>query len=278
MFIFLIENGSKTGPFQPWEVRERLDRGEITEATQGWHDGCEKWMPLSELPALGLSSQPHRPPEPPPIPEMRQGPEPVAVSQNLPAGWDTKPRPWLRLLARLFDQGVLSLLIAAVVKAFGYSFSSFLFNPFGVLSIPPLTVAFETICLAKFGTTPGKALLGMWVRAKGTGRRAIPWPFSFHRALLVLAAGHAFYLYPFFTIAAWAFHYLGLVRHQHVWWDRKLGLEVAGRPLTLSMVLRFIGAWLLVHFATVTVIGQAEVELIIETLRQEWEKSANGSQ
>lgn len=265
MLIFLAENGQKTGPFQTWEVRSRLERKEITLETLAWHEGCESWIPLNKLPALGLANRTEESP-PPPLPEMTPEPERGMPRDATPTGMDTRPRPWLRLLARLMDQGLLTLILACIVRALGYKFSTFLLNPGWALSMPLIMLVMEAFCLHHFGTTPGKALLGMRVVCMGSSANPPPLPVAFQRSMLVVAIGHLLYLDPFLTVGAWIFHYIGLMRHRRVWWDRKLGLDIAGRPLTMRMVLQFILVWLVVHFVTINVVGEEDLRFMFDTM------------
>ena len=46
MEIWLIEDKQRTGPFQDYEVRERIERGEVTGETMAWHKDQQDWLPL----------------------------------------------------------------------------------------------------------------------------------------------------------------------------------------------------------------------------------------
>ena len=90
MEIWLIEDKQRTGPFQDYEVRERIERGEVTGETMAWHKDQQDWLPLKEVAAFAsaFERQAAVVPEvvPPPLP-----PRVVAVS------WG---EIWMRFLAR----------------------------------------------------------------------------------------------------------------------------------------------------------------------------------
>ena len=49
MEIWLIEDGEKRGPYEDYEIRERIRRDELSEDVQMWYEGAERWMPAKEV-------------------------------------------------------------------------------------------------------------------------------------------------------------------------------------------------------------------------------------
>lgn len=239
MRIFLAENGQKTGPFHPWEVRGRLERGEITEQLLGWHEGCEKWLPLKELPALGLQERTAEP-QPPPLPEIFPPNEPTSDTSNrqkvlYPDG--EPPRPWARLFARGVDFLIWFTVCVAFLRVTGQPVVPFLMDPYRFFIACVLIAVPEAICLSIFGATPGKLMLGLSVRTKG-GESLPAAVTAWQRALLVFALGNA--CFSIFAVAAWVFHYISLMKFNSTWWDRKLGLQVRGQPIGPGHIIRLV--------------------------------------
>lgn len=271
MRIFLAENSQKTGPFDPWEVRGRLERGEITPEMLGWHEGCETWVRLKDLPALGMLDRPddHMPP-PLPLPDEATGKSrelnPASGSQAdllYPDG--ELPRPWSRFLARFMDMLIWLTLCVAFLRLAGQPIVAFLLSPLQMLLAHALMVVPEAICLSVFGTTPGKALLGLRVQAKGGDglpAAALAWK----RSLLVFAIGNAFY-YSFVAVAAWVYHYIGLMRDSSTWWDRQLGLQVRGAPIRSIQIVRFVLFFTALNIIFSAVIGQENMEEWLRLMR-----------
>lgn len=191
MDIYWIADNKKCGPASVPDVISLVQMGEISPDTKGWHAGCEKWVPLRELPALVDFLQEKSPDEPaeelPPVPDAHSDSEtderPAGVPPNAVRVY--LPSPASRLLARLADMAMYMALVFGVVYVRDIPFNS------ALLPSSPLVwigfVVLETILVHYLGTTPGKALLGIQVRCVGEGDMSIGRSLS--RTCLVFIGG-----------------------------------------------------------------------------------------
>lgn len=257
MRLYLGENGVKSGPFPVWEVRARLDRGELSPDTLGWHDGCSGWVPLRDLPGLGWQEAGAGRPD-------EGGEEDDAdlddlLESALAAG--VRPRPWARWWARFFDLSLWLLLAALAIRPFGYGFDKFLVEPWAqFLSMLCYLVA-EACCLTLVGATPGKALLGLRVDRPAGDR--LPFALTLKRAFMVYVLGNAFYLIicPF----AWVIHFVALGKHGTTWWDRQLHTEVVSAPPRRFGILPFVCALVAVQICLNLLVGP-EVRALMDQM------------
>jgi len=150
--------GERKGPLSSEELRIIIEHGTLSARHLVWKQGLEGWLPIAELDELSdaLSAIP---------PEL---PEPTPREKNIElplAG------PWRRFFGRLIDLWALALptafLVSVAASAASMEFALWIQEPgseyaFGWL-ILPLVLFTEAIIYAIFGTTLGKALLGIKV-------------------------------------------------------------------------------------------------------------------
>lgn len=160
MDIWIIKDGEKSGPIRDFEVRQKIHTGELTADTPTWHVGMSAWRPLSEIelfarefdvPALdaddhrvtSLNDKEPRPEIPPPLP--------------------AQPHLIRRFWARWFDLYLFSGFWWLGMWAAGRDIEATLTNPWVILFQYIPWFALETILIHRWGTTPGKWLLGIHV-------------------------------------------------------------------------------------------------------------------
>ena len=184
------------------DVLSLVQMGELTPDTLGWHAGCERWVPLRELPALAdfLQSQPEPAEEiPPPSPPREEAEE--ASPAELPHGAIRVylPSPTQRLLARLVDIALYMALVFGVVYTREIPFMVELLpsSPFVWIGY----ILLESGLISLLGTTPGKSLLGIQVRCVGASPR-IGIGRAFSRSCMVFVAGMGMMIsiLPLFTM------------------------------------------------------------------------------
>lgn len=194
MDIYWIADKKQCGPATVPDVISLVQMGELTPETRGWHAGCDKWMPLRELPALAdfLAERPDNKdeatqPELPPVPESDSAPSAEPVVGELPPGAVRVylPTPAVRLMARLVDISLYMALFYGVVYVRQI--------PFDVSLMPssPMVwlgyVVLESLLVYFLGATPGKSLMGIQLRSVGQGNLSIGRAMS--RTCLVFVCG-----------------------------------------------------------------------------------------
>ena len=190
MDIYWIADKKQCGPASVPDVLSLVQMGELTPDTRGWHAGCEKWMPLRELPALADFLQEKPAPEPeeelPPVPGAAETPT-EGKDATVPEGAVRVylPSAAVRLLARLVDMALYVLLVFLVIYVRGIPFNA------GLLPSSPLMwigfVVLEALLVGTLGTTPGKSLMGIRVHCVNGERMTMGRAFS--RAGLVFMCG-----------------------------------------------------------------------------------------
>ena len=174
MDIYWIEDKKKCGPVTVPDIISRVQMGELTPETKGWHAGCEQWMPLRELPALvDFLKEPAAEAQPEPEPSVPETPAP----EERPAGVPENavrvylPSPASRLLARLVDMSLYTALLysAMYVRQIPYDAALLPSNPLVWLGY----VVLEALLVYYLGGTPGKYLLGVQVRCVGEGNMTL---------------------------------------------------------------------------------------------------------
>lgn len=152
--------------------------------------------------------------------------------------WDTTPQPWRRYGARILDVqlfgGVLMILGGVAVGVFGpeavYAFITqsgrigqvLLFGPLSWM----LTAPFVALCLAKFGTTPGKLLFGLRVVPAEGGRLGVARAMQREARLLVWGAGFAL---PLISLITMITSYEKVTKGAPSRWDEDTALTVEAR-------------------------------------------------
>ncbi len=173
MDIYYAIGQQKQAPVPAVEIISMLERGEITGSTMGWHRGCDAWMPLNQLPALNEFFNPKysnleeyrmsgeedenaeqsgefQPSQQRQFREVDEAPQARRIEL---------PPPSFRFIARTIDLLIYLLIYVAILRL---SFSDFQISFFNALAWLPV-VLLEAICLYFWGTTPGKAMMGLRV-------------------------------------------------------------------------------------------------------------------
>lgn len=155
MEIWMVQNGVRTGPFAPYDIEGRITRGELEAAQPAWHDGMAVWGTLGEMPAFAAVFARAE------AAEVQQAVE--HEERQLPPLLPAKPLLIRRFLARWFDLSLVNLLWWGGLFLTGQNLKAVLLNPWLMLAPLVPIVLLEPWLLRRLGTTPGKALLGLWV-------------------------------------------------------------------------------------------------------------------
>ncbi len=159
MDLWIIENGEKSGPLPDFEVRSRIRSGVLTGETPAWHEGLADWRPLAEI---SLFENDFDKPAGSPTPETE------TASDLPPPLPQTPPGPPQHLIrrfwARWFDLYLYSGFWWLGMWAAGRDIGAVLENLWLILFHYLPWFAIEAFLLNRFGTTPGKWLLGIRVR------------------------------------------------------------------------------------------------------------------
>lgn len=242
MEIYWIENKERRGPASVPDVLSMIEAGELTWESRGWHRGCTGWQPLGELPALSYYA--HRAPlhravdvggggsddesptaaaagfDPhPETPEAGGGQQPTPAlepGRAAPAQIVAMPSASLRFLARMVDLFLYMLLAFALLRLFGAGFHAVYYTP--LFWVP--MVLLEGWIIARFGTTPGKKLLGF--RVTTFDNRPLSVKQGVLRSGLVFLLGLGLMYFPILPLAMMGMSWYQVRSRGLASWDARL--------------------------------------------------------
>lgn len=187
---------TRKGPVSLEALRQLLLERKVSEGTLVWKNGRESWAPLSEIPDLRQFVKA----VPPELPKLSAREHLTALPL---AG------PWRRFFARLVDLWVIafpaSFAAAFALSRFSPAFGLWIQRPgseyaFGFLLLP-LVLLVEVGIVALFGTTLGKALLGVTVTTVGAQRPSATQYLQRQLGVYWYGLGTGFPLVSLFTMA-----------------------------------------------------------------------------
>lgn len=234
--------GACKGPISLEALRQLLLEGTVTEATLVWKEALPNWTPVSELADLQHIVRA----VPPDLPKPSQREQLIALPL---AG------PWRRFFARFIDLLVIALptsfAVAFVLSRYSPAFGLWIQRPgseyaFGWLLLP-LVLLIEVGIVALFGSTLGKALLGVTVTTVGAQRPTAAQYLQRQFGVYWFGLGTSFPLVTLFTMAR---QYGRLKSGRHARYDEgrfnvkapKLGLVRALLAIVVVISLFFVNA------------------------------------
>ncbi len=167
MKIWILSKGEREGPFEEYQLRGRIQEGELQSDTPAWHEGMEQWGTLADITVLAgeFEEQDRRDVEemfePPETKEMLE--EQKAEAAETREGQEAYRGLFRRFVARWLDVFVYQMILLGGFVLLGRDLYDFVFNPsFHLLHLLPL-VLIESWMLAQWGVTPGKWLMRLKV-------------------------------------------------------------------------------------------------------------------
>lgn len=176
MKIWILEKGKKQGPFEEYQLRGRIQDGELKSDTPAWHEGMVDWGSLGDITVLATEFEELDRKE---VEELFQPPELDPDAEDTPLKVHQPYQGlWRRFVARWLEVTVYQALLLSVFSLGGKDLYDFIDNgSFLVFHLVPLLLL-EVWMLCRWGTTPGKLLMKLKVSTmEGV-------PFSYPRALL----------------------------------------------------------------------------------------------
>lgn len=176
MDFWLIRDGEKAGPFADYDIRSKIEAGELEPDDPVWHEGLDGWRPLQEI--VSFQSAFERPPAvPPPLPTYAL---PPSVGQGrLPMS--------RRFWARGFDLQLYASIWWVGLWLAGQDLEGVITNAWLMVSMYLPWFLFEAVMIHCWGTTPGKALLG--IRVENEDGSSLDLTQSLKRAMRVYFSG-----------------------------------------------------------------------------------------
>lgn len=253
----------------PWQrFREIAGAGRISADTLVQLAGTPSWQPLGALlgeaaAGAGPVAAPARR-DPPPAaakaapaaaPPVGSAPPAGAAAVVDADGWSNLPAtPWRRFFADGFDvlvNGVTALfllvmVLARVAPAVAVGFLQVLTSPAGefvfAVAVCALAALLNAWWIARFGTTPGKALLGLRIRRADLSR--LSFGLALNRQIRQVFLGNALGIVPMIFVT-WIVGYVKLRRNGVTPWDRECGTVVLCRPRGGTELAGAIGRYML---------------------------------
>jgi uncharacterized RDD family membrane protein YckC len=170
MEVWLIQDGERAGPFPSFEIERRIREGDISPDQPAWVEGMGKaWKPLGEIRQFRkvFEAFVDGPVESAPLAGAVAAPavEPPA----LPAQAVTTAELMRRFWARWFDLHLFGLCWWAAMRWAGHDLVDLMSDMWVLVWQMLPWFAIEAMLIHLWGTTPGKALLGIRV-AQANGK------------------------------------------------------------------------------------------------------------
>ena len=273
MDIWIIRDGEKIGPIHDFEVRRKIEDGELPAATPAWHEGLAAWKPLVEIDLFTREFElAAAPPEPfPPVPE--NPPDPQHPAPPPPPRTFYHRRFW----ARWFDLSLYSGVWWLGMWAAGQDIGAALANLWVMLLQFVPWFVLETLLIHHLATTPGKWLLGLRV-ANNDGSR-LDLAAATRRSLRVMFTGIGFGWGPL-ALFCQALSLFTAKRLGTTLWDHAGGHRVTAGPLkpfrVIALLFLFFGALQLQLIVIYPYIPAPMLEMLGESfpaLKAEYEKN-----
>ena len=163
MDVWLIQDGERCGPFPSFEIERLIRDGEIDPDTPSWIEGQGEWQPLSEARQFADAYE-NTTPEAGTV-EVAAGVKvPPVVVPELPVMAVTKAQMLRRFWARWFDLHLYGLVWLGSMRLAGHNMTELVTDMWMLIWQMLPWFGIEAVMIHLWGTTPGKALLGIRVR------------------------------------------------------------------------------------------------------------------
>lgn len=265
MQIYWIEDKQKRGPIAVPDIIARIQMGEIDpETTLGWHNGCEKWIPLKELPALAdfitdMCNKSKQKEEAQATPEdeidkLLTPAEPDKTTPDkvpVPVAVLTTPTFSERMIARLTDYAIYAAIFMSICYLFKVPYNQHLLCTDPLFWLP--TILIESYLLARFGATPGKNLMGITVRSLLDGNKP-SMGCTLSRSIGVFIMGMGCF-FPLISVVMMIIAYNMINKGSLTLWDtraRTIALKLPGkRPSKPLCIFIIIVSYFIVNFCMI---------------------------
>jgi uncharacterized RDD family membrane protein YckC len=277
MDIWLITDGEKTGPFSDFEIGRKIENLEIPPTTPAWHEGLPGWVPLhtlkifsyaferaEELPAAP-SATVEAPPSASPSPEPKL---PEVPSAAMPSAY-----PIRRFWARWFDLYLYAGIWWILMWAAGRDIGATLVNPWVMLLHFIPWFVLEAVLLHRYGTTPGKWLLG--INVVNNDGSLLTLPESTRRSARVLFIGIGFG-WDIVALICQVMSYFTTRRLGRPLWDHAGGHRVVVQPLHPLRLVAYVFVMFISLQLKVIVVAPYFIETasrMYPSLKEQFEKN-----
>ncbi len=228
MDIWIIRDGEKTGPHHDFEIRRRIESGELPASTPAWHEGLDAWKPLVQI---DLFRREFDKPIPPPVPQDPQ--ETPATPPPLP----DQPHLVRRFWARWFDLYLYAGIWWIAMWAAGRDIGMILHNQWIIVLHYIPWFAFEAFLIHRFGTTPGKWLLGITVTNQNGSLLSLAEAIRRSARVLFLGIGFG---WGWLALICQAMSFITTKRIGRPLWDQVGGHRLHTRPIDPFRLVAYI--------------------------------------
>lgn len=180
MDVWLIEDGERCGPFHFHEIEEKILAGDLGPDSPAWIEGRSEWLRLGEMPEFAECFE--RVEE-----QLEEGLTEGERPPELPAQAVTPAQLLRRFWARWFDLHMFGLVWWGSMRLAGHDLAELMTDMWMLVWQMLPWFAIETLMIHLWGTTPGKALLG--IRVRQADGRPPPIGASIWRSLRVWTLG-----------------------------------------------------------------------------------------
>ncbi|MFK7850189.1 MAG: RDD family protein [Akkermansiaceae bacterium] len=263
MDIWIIKNGEKVGPFPDYEIRSRISLGDLKRGDRVWHDGLGEWTRLENIEIFQNEFESGKVADevvqPPKLPEEYVD----RFNTTNPDSRQKKPKKHLarRFWARWMDLFIYSAIWWLSMYAVGRDIGAAIRNPWLQLSVYVPWFALEAWLIQRFGTTPGKWLMG--IRVRNEDGSLLNFRQSVWRSLRVMITGIGFG-WGLLTILCQGMSWFTTRRIGKPIWDFLGAHQVEAKPLNPFKVIALIGVMFIGAQLQMSVRGPYEQEIIVE--------------
>jgi uncharacterized RDD family membrane protein YckC len=265
MDIWLIRNGEKYGPFHDYDIRRRIEGGELDPASPAWHEGLAGWIPISEIPVFKNEYLATPKLAPSPVEEQQQEAAPSATTTAgaIPPPLPEKPKIHRRFWARWMDLTVYFAAWWLVFWATGRDVEAIFLNPWIPLAQFVPWFVIEIFLIHHLATTPGKWLLGLRVLNIDGSRLNLLQ--ATRRSMTVYVLGVGLVWFPV-VIVSMAFSVFTTKRVGAPIWDYIGKHRVVSKPLNpigiISVIVLFFASWQAVNGVLSPYVFRAQMEFV----------------
>lgn len=268
MDVWIIQNGEKIGPIHDYEIRRKIEDGELPASTPAWHEGIDAWKPLVEIDLFSrefdrpahAADAPYAPPErlpkesaPPPLPD--------------------RPHLIRRFWARWLDLYLFAGLWWIVMWASGRDIGMILSHQWIILFHYVPWFVFESFLIHRFGTTPGKWLLGL--RVVNNDGSLLSLAEATRRCARVLFLGLGFG-WGILALICQAMSWITTKRLGQPLWDRAGGHRLESAPLHPLRLAAYVFILVAALQLQMIVVGPYVMETVVKSfpmLKEQFEKT-----